>query len=55
MESFSAKILIIDINPYVGIPEDVLDALFEQAGKTKGPNLSGKKPKGISALIPLKD
>ena len=37
MESFTAKILIIGINPYVGIPEDVLDALFKQAGKTTGP------------------
>lgn len=48
MESFTAKILIIDINPYVGIPEDVLDALFKQAGKTRGPipvrgTLNGKK------------
>ena len=48
MESFTAKILIIGINPYVGIPEDVLDALFKQAGKTKGPipirgRLNGKE------------
>lgn len=37
MKSFSAKILKIGINPYVGIPEDVLNALFKQADKTKGP------------------
>lgn len=37
MESFTAKIQIIGINPYVGPPEDVLNAVFEQAGKTKGP------------------
>ena len=37
MESFTAKVLIIGINPYVGIPEGVLSALFEQAGRSKGP------------------
>src|SRR5215207_7638372 len=37
MNSFSAKILKIGINPYVGIPEDVLESIFEQAGKSKGP------------------
>ena len=37
MKSFSAKIAKIGINPYVGIPEDVLKAIFEQAGKAKGP------------------
>src|SRR5829696_3178383 len=37
MNSFSAKILKIGINPYVGIPEDMLESIFEQAGKSKGP------------------
>ena len=37
MKSFSSRILIIGINPYVSVPEDVLDDLFEQAGKNKGP------------------
>src|SRR5215212_4505998 len=37
MNSFSAKILKIGINPYVGVPAAVLESIFEQAGKTKGP------------------
>ena len=37
MGPFTAKILIIGINPYVGVPEDVLDGLFKQAGRSKGP------------------
>jgi len=37
MKSFSAKILIIGINPYVYLPTTVLKALFEQAGRDKGP------------------
>ena len=37
MKSFSAIIAKIGINPYVHVPEDVLNALFKQAGKTKGP------------------
>lgn len=37
MKSFSARILKIGINPYVGVPEGVLGALFRQADKTKGP------------------
>jgi len=48
MKSFSAKISIIGINPYVGAPETVLGSLFTQAGKTKGPipvrgTLNGKR------------
>jgi hypothetical protein len=48
MESFTAKIQIIGINPYVSLPEDVLNAVFEQPGKSKGPipvrgTLNGKK------------
>lgn len=37
MKSFSAEIYIISkINPVVDLPEDVLQALFTQAGKTTG-------------------
>ena len=37
MKSFSAKIFIIGVNPYVLLPETVLSAIFEKAGKEKGP------------------
>ena len=37
MKSFSAKISKIGINPYVGVPEDVLDNIFRQARRTRGP------------------
>jgi hypothetical protein len=38
MKSFSAKIFIISkINPVVDVPEDVLQSIFEQAGRSKGP------------------
>jgi hypothetical protein len=37
MQSFSAKIQIIGVNPYVLLPAAVLKALFIQAGKEKGP------------------
>lgn len=48
METFTAKILKIGINPYVGLPEDILNRIFTQAGKSKGPipvrgTLNGKK------------
>ena len=48
MEKFTAKILKIGINPYVGLPEDVLNILFKQADKNKGPipvrgTLDGKR------------
>lgn len=36
MQSFSAKIFKIGINPYVLLPYTVLKALFKQAGKEKG-------------------
>ncbi|MDB5198832.1 MAG: hypothetical protein JWO92_795 [Chitinophagaceae bacterium] len=36
MKSFSAQIFIIGINPYVLLPEPVLQSLFKQAGKDKG-------------------
>ena len=37
MKSFSAKVSKIGINPYVGLPEDILGRIFKQAGKTRGP------------------
>ncbi len=48
MKSFSAKILKIGINPYVLLPDRVLNYLFEKSGKDKGPipikgTLNGKK------------
>ena len=36
MKPFSAKIYKIGINPYVLLPQIVLDSLFKQAGKDKG-------------------
>lgn len=36
MDSFSAKILKIGINPYVLVPTAVLKNIFKQAGKDKG-------------------
>ena len=36
MLSFKAKIEIIGINPYVLLPDELLLALFKQAGKVKG-------------------
>jgi hypothetical protein len=48
METFTAKVRIIGINPYVSLPEGVLDTVFKQAGKAKGPipvrgTLNGEK------------
>jgi len=37
MKSFFEKIAQIGINPYTHVPEDILDDLFRQAGKTKSP------------------
>ena len=37
MNEFKAKLQIIDGNPYVYVPEEILSALFAQAGKSKGP------------------
>lgn len=37
MKSFSGKIYIIGINPYVLLPAPVLQYIFGQAGKNKGP------------------
>ncbi|MDB5013712.1 MAG: hypothetical protein JWQ25_1914 [Daejeonella sp.] len=35
--TFSAIIEIIDINPYVLLPDDVLEGIFQQANKRKSP------------------
>jgi uncharacterized protein YdeI (YjbR/CyaY-like superfamily) len=37
LKSFFATIHIIGINPYVYLPDDSLNVLFEQANKSKGP------------------
>jgi len=36
MIAFESKIEIIGINPFVFLPNDVLNNIFEQAGKSKG-------------------
>ncbi len=36
MKEFRTKIEIIGINPFVFIPDDVLNYIFEKAGKNKG-------------------
>jgi hypothetical protein len=35
--TFSATIEIIGINPFVFVPEDILNSIFEKATKSKGP------------------
>ena len=37
MKSFSAKIFKIGINPYMLLPNAVLNDLFRESGKSKGP------------------
>jgi hypothetical protein len=37
MNSFTAKILKIGVNPYVLIPATILKEIFKQTGKNKGP------------------
>ena len=37
MKSFSAKISKLGINPYVSVPAEVLDGIFKEACKSKGP------------------
>lgn len=37
MHEFKAELKIIDINPFVYVPDAILSDLFTQAGKTKGP------------------
>lgn len=36
MHSFSAQLQIIGINPYLSVPENILQEIFKQAGKSKG-------------------
>ncbi|MCF6132173.1 YdeI/OmpD-associated family protein [Flavobacterium wongokense] len=36
MEQFKAEIKIIGINPFVFVPEKILEAIFDQANKSKG-------------------
>lgn len=36
MKSFSAEIFMIGINPYVLLPDNILQYLFKKAGKEKG-------------------
>jgi hypothetical protein len=47
-KAFSAKVRIIGINPYVQVPKAVLQKLFDEAGRDRGPipvcgTLNGKK------------
>lgn len=37
MYSFSAEIFIIGVNPYVFIPENILQKIFQEVGREKGP------------------
>lgn len=37
MNEFKAELKIIDLNPYVNVPDEILSDLFAQAGKSKGP------------------
>lgn len=37
MYSFKAKIEIIGVNPFVFLPERVLNSIFQQAGRERGP------------------
>lgn len=37
MYQFSAEIAIIGVNPFVFVPDSILQAIFKQAGKDKGP------------------
>lgn len=37
MKKFKAEIFIIGVNPYVLLPEKVLEEIFKQANKNKGP------------------
>ena len=37
MYRFKAELRIIDGNPFVFVPEEILNALFDQAEKSKGP------------------
>ncbi len=48
MDSFSARVHIIGVNPYVRVPKPILVHLFAHAGRSKGPlpvrgTLNGKE------------
>jgi hypothetical protein len=43
MSEFEAAIEIIGINPYVFVPDHILEELFEQNGKDKGPSPSKER------------
>ncbi len=54
MKSFSAEIFIIGINPYVFVPDEILNYLFKKAGKEKGHipvHLTINKEKFIQHLV----
>lgn len=54
MKSFSAKIQIIGINPYVLLPVSILKYIFQKAGTHKGPipvQLEIKQKKFIQNLV----
>jgi hypothetical protein len=53
MYSFSAKIQIIGINPYVLLPVNVLKKIFTDAGKDKGPITVKGKLNGFSFMQTL--
>ena len=37
MDFFEAEIELIGINPFVFVPDEILERIFQQAGKSKGP------------------
>jgi len=37
MQNIKAEIKIIGINPFILLPEEILEEIFKQAGKNKGP------------------
>ncbi|MGH2666383.1 DUF1905 domain-containing protein [Flavobacterium sp.] len=37
MQKIKAEIKIIGVNPFIFLPDDVLEEIFKQAGKNKGP------------------
>ncbi|MBV9963652.1 MAG: DUF1905 domain-containing protein [Parafilimonas sp.] len=54
MKSFSAEIFKIGINPYVFVPDELLNYLFRKAGKDKGSipvHLTINKQKFIQHLV----
>jgi hypothetical protein len=53
MHSFTSKIYKIGVNPYVLLPKGILDKLFSDAGKSKGPIPVKGKLNGNSYLQTL--